>query len=389
MDWVNPVTGLNLTSIFITNSFGIVLMVILLLSRGWMARVKQHEGRLVLLMIVSVIAGCIVEPLTFVFDGVPGQINHVFVFFLNTILFSLNVIVGPCYAAIITSHINKKLNKIQLTVVFTLGIIEMIMLFINIFHPIIFEITKDNIYSRKSLFWVYIVVEAGLMTYGLIVFLVARLKGKLLKFFPAWQFFIPILLGVLIQGFMYGVSVIWPSIGIAVCSIIVCLQNENIFLDKLTGVYNRYFLDEIKKGFRSKNKGTIGAMMLDMNGFKSINDLYSHEEGDKALKNVTKILKNIISSNGSIVRFAGDEFVIIIKTSSENELNSYRDKIIEAFDEYNKTSGKPYALSAAIGTSMYDFSKVDVSDFLNNIDNLMYKDKEEYYKSHDRRSTDR
>ena len=129
-------------------------------------------------------------------------------------------------------------------------------------------------------------------------------------------------------------------------------------------------------------------MMLDMNGFKSINDLYSHEEGDKALKAVSKILKKVIS-NGTIVRFAGDEFVIIVKTNSEEELNSYKKEILKSFDEFNKTSGKPYVLSAAIGTAIYDFSKVDVSDFLNNIDNLMYKDKEEYYKSHDRRSSDR
>ena len=66
MHWVNPVTGLNLTSIFITNSFGIILMIALLFSRGWIVRVKKHEGNMVLLMIISVLAGCIIEPLSFV-----------------------------------------------------------------------------------------------------------------------------------------------------------------------------------------------------------------------------------------------------------------------------------------------------------------------------------
>ena len=126
-----------------------------------------------------------------------------------------------------------------------------------------------------------------------------------------------------------------------------------------------------------------------MNGFKSINDLYSHEEGDNALITVAKILKDVISSNGSIIRFAGDEFVIIIKTSSEDELLSYKNKILESFERFNNTAGKPYALSAAIGTALYDFSKGDVSDFLNNIDSLMYIDKENYYKNHDRRSASR
>ena len=389
MHWVNPVTGLNLTSIFITNFFGVILMIALLFSRGWIVRVKKHEGNLVLLMIISVLAGCFIEPLSFVCEGLPGNGIHYCLFFLNTILFSLDVIIGPCYAAILTSHINKKLSRIQIYVILTLIVIEMIMLVINFFNPIIFEISYDNIYERKSLFWMYIVIEAGLMAYGLFVFLLAKFRGRILRFFPAWQFLVPILLGTLIQGFTYGVSVIWPSIGIAVCSIVLCLQNENIFIDKLTGVYNRYFLDEIKKDFRKKSKGTIGSMMLDMNGFKSINDLYSHEEGDNALISVANILKEVISSNGSIIRFAGDEFVIIVKTSSEAELLTYKDNILKSFDEFNKTSGKPYKLSAAIGTSLYDFSKGDVSDFLNNIDALMYIDKENYYKNHDRRSASR
>ena len=226
MHWVNPVTGLNLTSIFITNFFGVILMIALLFSRGWIVRVKKHEGNLVLLMILSVLAGCFIEPLSFVCEGLPGNGIHYCLFFLNTILFSLDVIIGPCYAAILTSHINKKLSRIQIYVILTLIVIEMIMLVINFFNPIIFEITQNNIYERKSLFWVYIVIEAGLMAYGLFVFLLAKLRGRILRFFPAWQFLVPILLGTLIQGFTYGVSVIWPSIGIAVCSIVLCRQTD-------------------------------------------------------------------------------------------------------------------------------------------------------------------
>ena len=133
MHWVNPVTGLNLTSIFITNSFGIILMIALLFSRGWIVRVKKHEGNLVLLMIVSVLAGCIIEPLSFVCEGLHGISIHYCLFFLNTILFSLDVIIGPCYAAILKSHINKKLKKSQIYVMLTLITIEMIMLVMSAF----------------------------------------------------------------------------------------------------------------------------------------------------------------------------------------------------------------------------------------------------------------
>ncbi len=383
----NPVTGINLITVFIPNFIGLVLMAILLLSKGWMTRAKRNESKLVLMMIISVIIGCIFEPLTFVIDGIPGLTNRIFAYLVNTVVFSLNVVVGPCYVTLITSHINKTLNKFEINVVKVLCTLEIFMLILNAFVPIVFLINKQNVYERKMLFWVYVVVEACLMFYGLIVFFIARGKGKLLRFFPAWQFFIPIVIGMILQGVMYGVSVLWPSVGIAVVSIVICLQNENIFLDKLTSVYNRYFLDEIQKGLKNKNKGIIGAMMLDMNGFKNINDNFSHAEGDQALINVAKILKKVIMSNGTIVRFAGDEFVVLLKTSTQEELTSYKEAIIKAFEEYNTTSGKPYKLSASIGAELYDFNKGDVSDFLNDIDGLMYQDKENYYKTHDRRSS--
>lgn len=57
-----------------------------------------------------------------------------------------------------------------------------------------------------------------------------------------------------------------------------------------------------------------------------------------------------------------------------------------AGNKYNETLGKPYKLSAAIGFDIFDFKNEGVFDFLKDIDILMYKNKEEYYRTHDRRS---
>ena len=154
MTWINPFTGLNLTSIVITNFFGIILMLILLLSKGWMVRAKRNDSTLVLLMIFSIIIGCIFEPLSFILDGRPGLTNHIMLYVINTVVFSLNVIVGPSYVSLITSHINKTLSPIQNNVIKILCVLEMGMLIVNVFYPIIFTIDKNNIYQRKFLFWI-------------------------------------------------------------------------------------------------------------------------------------------------------------------------------------------------------------------------------------------
>ena len=386
MDFVNQSTGIHLSSVYVTNLFGIVLMTLMLFSKGWQVQTKNKEGGLLLAMIFTTMIGCLTEPTTFTIDGMDGTFFRVLNIFLNSVLFLLNVVIGPGYITIISRHINVKLKKTHYIIIGFLIILELVMLISNPFLKLIFVVDENNIYQRRDFFWIYVAIESGLMCYGLFIYFAAKLKGNMLRFFPAWQFFIPIVIGMVLQGYMYGVSVIWPFIGIALCNMMVSLQNESIFLDKLTGVYNRYYLDEIKKALGKRRKGLIAALMLDMNGFKEINDKYSHAEGDIALINVARILQKALPSNGTVVRFAGDEFVVIVNTQKPEILDEIKNRINELFDEYNKTSGKPYELSASVGGDIFDLKNENVSDFLNDIDHLMYKEKAEYYKSHNRRS---
>ena len=125
--------------------------------------------------------------------------------------------------------------------------------------------------------------------------------------------------------------------------------------------------------------------MLDLNDFKSINDNYSHEEGDNALVAFASILVDVIRSDGLVIRFAGDEFIILIPKFNAVDIDVYKDRIHAKLDEYNANSGKPYKLSAAIGGRIFDPHTEDMSGLVNKIDTLMYVDKGAYYKAHDRR----
>ncbi len=124
--------------------------------------------------------------------------------------------------------------------------------------------------------------------------------------------------------------------------------------------------------------------MLDLNGFKKINDEYSHEEGDQALIAFANILNDVFGSVGTVIRFAGDEFVVLMHKAKESDIEIYKKKTADAVDKYNESSGKPYKLSAAVGGKVFDFSKEDTQDLVVVIDTLMYKDKDDYYKDHKR-----
>ena len=133
----------------------------------------------------------------------------------------------------------------------------------------------------------------------------------------------------------------------------------------------------------------IAALMLDLNDFKSINDNYSHDEGDQALYAFATILAETIGPEGIVIRFAGDEFIILMPKFKADDLTGHIDRIHENIDRYNEKSGKPYKLCAAIGGKIFDCNKDDMTDIVKQIDKLMYSDKKAYYMKHDRRGRNR
>ena len=96
-------------------------------------------------------------------------------------------------------------------------------------------------------------------------------------------------------------------------------------------------------------------------------------------------MSRAVVSDGIVIRFAGDEFIIILHRSKDIDLEAYKAKLQAKVDEYNKTSGKPYALSTAIGGKIIDVNRENVNDLVTGIDVLMYEDKEKYYQTHEKK----
>ena len=125
----------------------------------------------------------------------------------------------------------------------------------------------------------------------------------------------------------------------------------------------------------------------------SVSELLQHinEEDYRVAESVRQALPQIealveaIGSEGLVIRFAGDEFIILIPVFKPVTIDDYKDRIHRKLDEYNESSGKPYKLSAAIGGRIFDPHTENTSGIVNEIDSMMYKDKSDYYREHDRR----
>ena len=379
---------INLPSTLAVDIVGFLMMAILLLTQGWRIQTRLSESRVLFIMVISVMCGCIANSTAALIDGMPGYGVHILNYFLNFILFSLNIIISPCYIVFLVVHINDKLSRFQKVILLVICITESVLLLVNFFVPLVFGIDEQNVYQRGPLFYVYALFEFVLLMYGLYVYIKGRLSGLVLQFFPAWIFVVPIAWGIIFQSSEYGISVIWPCVGVALCGIALCMQKESIYLDKLTGVYNRFYLEELKDNVGKRITGRFGAMMLDLNDFKHINDQYSHSEGDAALVAFAGILQDVVGNKGAVIRFAGDEFVVLLSSDSEDDLKENKRLILEKIDKYNESSNKPYKLSASIGADIYDFKGNNISSFMNEIDKLMYEDKTRYYQTHNRRRND-
>ncbi|MCX6007621.1 MAG: PAS domain S-box protein [Chloroflexi bacterium] len=163
-------------------------------------------------------------------------------------------------------------------------------------------------------------------------------------------------------------------------------QTEEIFkslslMDDLTGLYNRRgFLTLADKQLKLSNRMNRGVTVLfaDVNKMKAINDTLGHPEGDLALINTARILKETFRESDIVGRIHGDEFAVFMAGSDPD----YSDDIVQRLDnklkEYNASAKKPYVLSLSIGISASEEGKpYNLSDLLDMADQFMYKKKRE------------
>ena len=146
--------------------------------------------------------------------------------------------------------------------------------------------------------------------------------------------------------------------------------------DALTGLFNRFGLDRYgRQRFDDllASEGSVQVLFIDMDDMKSINDCYGHEAGDIALKASARVLQRTCSADAFIMRYGGDEFIII----DTGRLRRLDEMILEAANEYNRTSGMPFRLGFSIGVMRTDAKeRLPMDDCIKEADSRMYRIKQ-------------
>ena len=372
-------------SVLTANIISILLIGTLYLANRQKAE-YDRDMRLLQQMMVTIGIANISDCCVYYLAGSSNIVIKVLVFLSGSGLFLGNVMIGYLWAKFIMVHMNIPFSDIRRNIYRTIGLISIVLLVINIFYPLVFSVS-DGRYQRGFAYIIFLIFAAFYILDSLYLYVKRVKKNGSLKLFPVHIFLIPVILGVVIQAFFVEIAITWTSIAISVAGIMTALKNEIIFTDCLTGLYNREYLEFLHKRACNKKDCWVSGIMIDLNGFKQINDNYGHAEGDLALCIVADLLPKSFSEYGVVTRYAGDEFVIMLNTTDDQLIQKIIKSAKKNFVTENEKNDKPYQLSASMGYAITNLSNETIDDFMNRIDEQMYQDKMKYYEHNDRRNS--
>ncbi len=148
--------------------------------------------------------------------------------------------------------------------------------------------------------------------------------------------------------------------------------------DPLTGLYNRHYLFALleQEEKRARRYGhLIGLLMVDVDDMKAINDEKGHVVGDRVLKEVAELLKNSVRESDIVVRYGGDEFLIVLLEPYDDGVGRAKQRIKKKVEEYNAANPE-VPLSLSIGGAYWNpRGEITLDQALSEADRNMYLEK--------------
>lgn len=142
--------------------------------------------------------------------------------------------------------------------------------------------------------------------------------------------------------------------------------------DKLTSLYNRAYIDRIMPVLDNEKQFPISIIMADMNGLKLTNDVFGHEAGDNLLTNMADVFKSCCRQSDIIIRWGGDEFLIILPKTKREVGDAICQRIKQACQE---AKSELIELSVAMGVATQADLKLDLKELFSQAEDMMYRNK--------------
>lgn len=363
----------------------IALIILFLIYCNIRRTIDKHliEQKLFLRLMTFTSLILIFDTFMWVLDGKTFYLSNWFLLISTTVYFILHPVICMYWAVYVDFQINRDAIRIKkLLIPMSVPIIiNLIFSILSLFTNFYYYFDSRNVYHRGQYFWLVPVVSFIYVIYYVGYVLKNRRKINQRFYVAFLMFAIPPVIGSIIQIAFYGIATIWVGMSISILIIYINIQNEQVYMDYLTGLFNRRQLDFYLNEVLQKENVSLAGIMLDLNSFKHINDHYGHYTGDEALKYTSQILKKTFDNKAFLSRFGGDEFVILFEVQDRIELESAINRLKENVQKFNASKELPYEIEFSIGADLYPMdTKMNGQEFLCYIDSLMYHDKKTLFK---------
>ena len=374
-------TIIVIEEILMANGLAVLMMGYLLLCRRKNRESLHTEDKIYDGIALVNILGALSETVASLIDGKSftgsRQINYA----ANSLNFIGMISMSLLWCLYVELRIYRNYKRVLSKIAFFVfpWLVEVIMILCNLFRPgIVFRISGANVYQRAGgSLACYI---PGIIYIGYSIYLVyhSRKQGINLSYFPVVYFISIGFAGVILQLFFYGITTSWMLAAVTLVFVQMQLYAENLYTDELSGLYNRRYLNAVLAKRKTAGWKSLHGIMMDVNDFKHINDSLGHSIGDKAVSTMGSILFRSIPDTGMAIRYAGDEFIVLLAGVDTEYVLATMDEINDNISQFNSSGAEPFSLSVSMGYAEFR-AEDDAETFLRNMDEKMYEEKRKYH----------
>lgn len=358
--------------------FGFAILAFLLVYSLFNAPQKSPSKKIFITILITLMINCALAAVSLIPHGITEPWAVSMNMWVRSVLLALSFLPVAAWIAYIDFHIFNNFEETLKHLVYYLipFYISIILIIINFFTGFVFTI-DNGIYTTH--FGLYVLVapiyiEAIILLYiSHSRFMKKRFKTRLIKIVLLFMLF-PIGAN-LISLIFPELELLWPAFAFSTLIVFVLMEKDAMLKDSLTKLNTRVSLESrIKHKLRRKEPFSL--IMIDLDGFKQINDTYGHKVGDDALMVVASILEDSVKRTDMVCRYGGDEFLILVESPRANAARYIRDRIRSKVSAFNKKNVKPYVIAMSFGLKFYNKSNMHLKQLMNEVDRLMYTDKQ-------------
>nr|WP_255811335.1 GGDEF domain-containing protein [Treponema denticola] len=138
---------------------------------------------------------------------------------------------------------------------------------------------------------------------------------------------------------------------------------KQVYGDKLTGLFNKAYLEENIADFM---KSSFSLIMMKPDNFKAINDTYGHEKGDACLTFIGNHLSHFLDTDSVLIRYQGNEFAVLTPELERDGAASLAEKIKAELEnlDISPVLNSPFKLSMSLGILLYPDTKIEKTEFI-------------------------